>query len=180
MKLIKYFNKVVTQENPNGVITPLEYKCSNEEFAYWLDVITKSYGQYGMVTSEDADGVETSIANNSLQIIKAYSTTQPLDVAIVDKTTYWEITVTRNVTANGTGFDYEYIEFPTPKTGETQTELTSLITAKKDEIFANAQYPLSQIYYGTTNNTDLLKLNFVLIDKITALETEISSLKGGA
>lgn len=146
------------------------------------------FGELGQIRQADgtfADDttpqpIQCKVATNSLDIIKAYSATQPQNVTIIDKTTYWDITVTRNITANGSGYDYEYIEFPAPKGTETQEELTTLIIAKKDEIFANAQYPLSEIYQGATNGTDLLKLTFTLMDKIASLETTVNSLKGGA
>ncbi|HAG44594.1 MAG TPA: hypothetical protein DCL31_16305 [Clostridium sp.] len=39
-------------QTPIFEIRQLEYECKNEEFEYWLDVIKKSYGQYGEITHE--------------------------------------------------------------------------------------------------------------------------------
>ena len=57
MKKIKYFNKELKGEEL--VLTPLEYKCKDEEFEYWLDVIKRNYGQHGKVTYEDIEDVKT-------------------------------------------------------------------------------------------------------------------------
>lgn len=71
MKEITYFsNEIIgksTQENEYGdkVITPvfaiqqLKYQCNKEEFEYWLEVITKTYGKYGEVTHRDVDKPKT-------------------------------------------------------------------------------------------------------------------------
>ncbi|WP_291579579.1 hypothetical protein [Clostridium sp. UBA6640] len=49
-ELIEIKTKIV--QEPIFQLTKLEYECKNEEFEYWLDVIKKSYGQYGEVTHE--------------------------------------------------------------------------------------------------------------------------------
>ncbi|NME95372.1 hypothetical protein HF847_05110 [Clostridium cochlearium] len=71
MKKIKYFNKeFISQEEltdedglktfkPIYELKSLEYQCKDNEFEYWLDVIKKSYGQYGEVTYEDSPDVKT-------------------------------------------------------------------------------------------------------------------------
>lgn len=71
MKKIKYFNKeFISQEeltDENGLKTfkpiyelkSLEYQCQDNELKYWLDVITKSYGQHGEITIEDSPDVKT-------------------------------------------------------------------------------------------------------------------------
>jgi len=49
-ELIEIKAKVI--QEPIFEIRELEYKCKDEEFEYWLNVIEKSYGQYGEVTHE--------------------------------------------------------------------------------------------------------------------------------
>jgi len=41
------------------VLIPLEYLCKDNEFEYWLDIIKRSYGEYGEVTYEDIEDVKT-------------------------------------------------------------------------------------------------------------------------
>ncbi len=74
MKLIKYFNKEIMDKKEveeyinSEVITPfefeyeikqLEYECKDKEFDHWLDVIQRTYGQYGEVTFEDIKDIKT-------------------------------------------------------------------------------------------------------------------------
>lgn len=81
MKKIKYFNKIYLEikreddiynidcldeteeefkERPFN-ITELEYLCTNSEFEYWLDVITKTYGEYGVVKTYDVEDPKTEL-----------------------------------------------------------------------------------------------------------------------
>jgi len=71
MKKIKYFNKEIIGYNeksdevgyeylePICEVKALEYPCKNEEFDYWLDIIKKSYGEYGEVTYVDIPDIKT-------------------------------------------------------------------------------------------------------------------------
>lgn len=59
MYIIKYYNTEVIENKLNNntneyeerkELKELEYKCKDDEFEYWLDVIQKTYGKYGEVT----------------------------------------------------------------------------------------------------------------------------------
>lgn len=86
MKLIKYYNNEVTgykevmNEDERVVKEPvfelkqLEYKSSNEEFEYWLDVIKKTYGKYGKVTYTDIEEPKTEEDLKKEALIKNIAT----------------------------------------------------------------------------------------------------------
>jgi len=65
-KLIKYYSKeIINEENENNADTKFEiqqkeYKTTNENFEYWLDVIKKTYGGFGKITYSDIIGEKTS------------------------------------------------------------------------------------------------------------------------
>ncbi|WP_454053432.1 hypothetical protein [Clostridium sp. Marseille-Q7071] len=46
-------------QEPIFELVKLEYECKDEELNYWLDVITKSYGQYGEVTHKHVEDKST-------------------------------------------------------------------------------------------------------------------------
>lgn len=87
MKIIKYFNnelisyKNMTEQGSSGgkelkyveklpiyEIRPLKYQCTNEEFKYWLDIITKTYGQHGEITYETIPDLKTKEEIRALTI----------------------------------------------------------------------------------------------------------------
>jgi len=74
MYKIKYYNIEVKENKINNEtneyentkeLKELEYKTRDEEFEYWLDLIQKSYGRYGEVTSKY---VEDELTKDELTI----------------------------------------------------------------------------------------------------------------
>lgn len=71
MKIINYFNEIIEydkkcNENYNNKeekrkIIPLEYKCKDNEFDYWLYVIKKTYGKFGEVVYENIEDELTEL-----------------------------------------------------------------------------------------------------------------------
>lgn len=70
MKLIKYFDREIPKNaltyngsedlnEPELKIIPVQYKCNDEEFNYWLDVIKKTYSKFGEITIEDVKDIKT-------------------------------------------------------------------------------------------------------------------------
>lgn len=63
MYKIKYYNNEMVghdeEGNPIFEIKELEYQCNDTEFEYWLNVIKKSYGEFGEATHEHVEDEPT-------------------------------------------------------------------------------------------------------------------------
>lgn len=89
MKLIKYYKNIVTdfkknkrsKKTENGIeeiiekepiyeIQQSEYICIDKEFSYWLDVIKKTYGEFGKVTYESIEEEKTEEEIKKESLIK--------------------------------------------------------------------------------------------------------------
>lgn len=121
------------------------------------------------------------IKDNTIKIKKTISTTQPQDITVTDKTTYWNIIVTRNIISqvvdNITYYTYEYIETTLPKGTDTADQVKAVLAAKKDALFSDAEYPAFNTYDANTSSTDLLKLVFSLIDTNKSLTARVTALE---
>lgn len=68
MKLIHYFSEEIIndkiveneqdEENKYEILAKT-YKINDKDFEYWRDVIQKTYGQYGEITTEDIEDEKT-------------------------------------------------------------------------------------------------------------------------
>lgn len=123
----------------------------------------------------------SGIIENTLKINKAYSTTQPQDITVTDNNSYWGIIATRNINStvvdSTTYYTYEYIETTLPKGTDTAEQVKAVLTAKKDALFSDAEYPAYNTYDANTSSTDLLKLVFTLIDTNKSLTARVTALE---
>lgn len=100
MKIIKYFNKELTDYNvkketvkinnedtieiekkePVYEIKPLKYETSDKEFDKWLNIIKKTYGKYGEVTFEEKEDEAPIQEKLNSQLLKSNAALQ-VDIA---------------------------------------------------------------------------------------------------
>ncbi|EKS4345774.1 hypothetical protein [Clostridium sp. CTA-6] len=101
MKLIKYFNiekefedvEYIDENNikqikhiiKNEKIVPLEYKCKDSEFQYWLDVIKKTYLKFGDITYEDIEDIKTTEEIQAEKIKKLENDITVLQSSLVEQ-----------------------------------------------------------------------------------------------
>lgn len=179
MKVIKIIaNKISEVKNvsDNYILQENESIMLDDDRQCGMELINGTW-QFPPQTNEQV------VKDDTIVIKKTVDTTQPQEVTVTDQTDHWNIKVVRNITSQVVGqttyYTYEYIESTAPKDERTQAEIQAVATSRKNDFFARTEYPITTIYDDTRSATDLMKINFALMDKIDSLTQRVSTLEGG-